>query len=113
MEVLKIHTSVIGLISMCSAENTYGIKQIRRIVDFDCLLDTILAQAVPFKFKKSYLRLLYTGYMQEIDDVHRFDMNFPKFLLLMRHVALYDLIHYYMYYSGLAVKNMEEEEKDE
>lgn len=48
---------------MCAVENAYGIKQIRKVVDLDCLLDSILAQAIPFTFKKSYLRLLFNGYL--------------------------------------------------
>ena len=88
---------------MCSVENTYGIKQIRRIVDFDSLMSTILAVAVPLKLKRNYLRLLYTGFMQEIDDVPMFDMNFPRFLALMRHIVLRDLQGYFRYYAGLAV----------
>lgn len=66
-------------------------------------MDSILAQAVPFTFKKSYLRLLFNGYIQEIDDVHMMDINFPKFLTLLRYIVLQDIETYYMYYAGLAV----------
>ena len=69
----------------------------------ESLLDTILAQAVPFIFKKSYLRLLFNGYIQEVDDVKMFDFNFPKFLSLLRNVVLYDIENYFQYQAGLAV----------
>lgn len=102
-EALMLHIACCELFSMCAIDITYGIRQIRRIVDLDCLLDSLLAQAVPFVFKKCYLRMLYNGYMQEIEDVNMFDINFPKFLSLMRNVVLHDIEHYYMYYAGLAV----------
>lgn len=98
---------------MCSTDNSYGIKQIRNIVDLDSLLDSILAKAVPFKLKKSYFRLLFTGYIQEVDEVLMFDINFPKFLTLLRHIVLNDIESYYMYYGGLAVTIPEEDERDE
>jgi hypothetical protein len=42
-----------------------------------------------------------------------FDVNFPKFLNLMRHVVLHDIENYYLYYAGLGIKTPEEDERDE
>ena len=91
----------------------YGVKQVRKIVELDQLLDSLLAQAVPFVYKKSYLRLLFNGYIQELGEVHMLDVNFPKFLSFMRHIVLYDIEHYYMYFAGLTIPKVEDDERDE
>lgn len=112
-EALQLHTSIVELLAMCAVDQTYGVKQIRKIVDLDQLLDSLLAQAVPFVLKKSYLRLLFNGFIQEIGDVHMLDINFPKFLKLIQFVVLYDIEHYYMYFAGLAIPKVEDNERDE
>lgn len=105
--------SIVDLLAMCSVDQTYGVKQIRKIVELDQLLDSLLAQAVPFVYKKSYLRLLFNGYIQELGEVHMLDVNFPKFLSFMRHIVLYDIEHYYMYFAGLTIPKVEDDERDE
>lgn len=67
---------------------------------------------MPYILKKSYLRLLFNGFIQEVDDVHMFDLHFPKFLSLMRNVVLHDIEHYFQYFAGLAVPNPELDERD-
>ena len=62
-EKILIHLKIIDLINTCSYKNVYGVMQIRRIVDLDCLFDSILAQSVPFVMKTYYLRLLFNGFI--------------------------------------------------
>ena len=62
-EAIKLHVSICEMLAESAVGCVYGIKQIRKIVDLDCLLDSILAVAVPYVLKKTYLRLLFNGYI--------------------------------------------------
>lgn len=42
-EGIKLHIAVCDLMAMCSVDIVYAIRQIRRIVDLDCLLDSLMA----------------------------------------------------------------------
>ena len=112
-EAIKLHVSICEMLAESAVGCVYGIKQIRKIVDLDCLLDSILAVAVPYVLKKTYLRLLFNGYIQQVEDVQMIDLSYPKFLQVMRYVVLYDVENYYMHFEGLAVPSKPEEERDD
>ena len=62
-EKILLHLNIVDLINNCSYQNAYGVMQIRKMVSMDSLYDAILAHAVPFRMKTSYLRLLYNGFI--------------------------------------------------
>ena len=55
--------SIIELLSTCAQHNMFGIMQARKLINAETLFDSILSEAVPFKFKKYYFRLLYEVYI--------------------------------------------------
>jgi len=109
-ERVDLHVSLIDYLVSCARQNLFGIKQVRRIVNLDCLLDAILAQSVPFVIKRSYFRLLYVGYIQELGEIEMIDINFSRFIQVLKFVVLQDLSDYHQYYTGLVVKESELEE---
>ena len=113
-EKILLHLSIIDLINTCSYKNLYGVMQVRRVVDLDCLFDSILAQSVPFRMKVLYLRLLFNGYIQKIEPVQDLRLfTDEKFLVVMREVVLYDVEHYYRYYKGLIHRIIDDENDPE
>ena len=42
-----------------------------------------------------------------------FDINYPRFLSMLRHVVLRDIESYYIYYAGLCDDFPEQDERDE
>ena len=83
--------------------------QIRKMVSLDCLFDAILAHAVPFRMKTSYLRLLFNGYIQSVESISSiFIHKDDSFLDMVKEVVLYDIEHYYEYYKGLIMRNIED-----
>ena len=84
--------------------------QVRRVVHLDCLYESILAQSVPFRMKTTYLRLLFNGFIQSVEYVQSLRLyEDDQFLVIMRHVILYDIEHYYLYYKGLIHRIIEDE----
>ena len=113
-EKIYLHLNLIDLINTCSYQNVYGVMQIRRIVDIDCLFDSILAQSVPFKMKTVYLRLLFNGFIQSIDSVQELYLFMDeKFLFVMKEIVLYDIENYYLYYKGLIIRQIDDENDPE
>ena len=100
-EMLLIHKQSISMLSVCAHQSAFGVRVIRRLVDLNQVLDSILAQAIPFSFKMHYLRLLFNGYLQKVPSIETIDINFPKLLLVMKYVVLYDLENYTSYFKGL------------
>lgn len=65
-DILKVnlHVSIVTFLAHCGLNNLYGLKQIRRLVELERLMDALLAQSVPFLLKATYFRLFYAGFLQ-------------------------------------------------
>jgi phosphoglycerate-specific signal transduction histidine kinase len=61
---VNLHVSIITFLANSAIDNVYGLKQIRRLVELDRLMDALLASSVPFLLKARYFRLFYAGYLQ-------------------------------------------------
>ena len=91
----------------------------KRIVDLECLFDSLLAMSVPFVIKRSYFRLLLQGYIiPEGRECITMSFDEPRFLKVMKYVVLQDIENYYMYFVGLVIPRKSvlegvEENKDE
>ena len=49
--------------------------QARKLIDVETLFDSILSEAVPYLFKRYYMRLLYEVYINEVKEVSNMDLN--------------------------------------
>ncbi len=100
---VNLHVSIITFVANSAINNVYGLKQIRRLVELDRLMDALLASSVPFLMKANYFRLFYAGYLQQIGGENSIAINYGKFLQIIRFVILYDLENFHEYFSGLVV----------
>lgn len=78
----------------------------------ESLFDSLLSEAVPFLFKKSYFRLLYEVYIDDVKDITSIDINSLRFIEVMKYVVLEDLKQYSHYYLGLMTKTSPEARRD-
>lgn len=53
----------------------FGIMQARKLINIECLFDSLLSEAVPFLFKKRYFRLLYDIYIDDVKEITSIDIN--------------------------------------
>jgi len=82
----------------------YGVMQARKLITPEILFDSLLSEAVPFLFKKKYLRLLFEVYVNEVNDIENMDQHSQKFVDLFRFIVLDDLRQYCHFYTGLMSK---------
>lgn len=110
---MDLHLSVINLLSVCAKKSLFGRMQARKLVNLEVLIDSILSEAVPYKFKKEYLRLLYQLYLDDIkEDLTNIDYNSQKFYDMMKYVIYEDLRQYCYFYLGLLQKYPPEAKRD-
>jgi hypothetical protein len=80
LQKVNLHLSIVQFLAHCGHKNIYGLKQIRRLVELDRLMDALLAQSVPFLLKATYFRLFYAGFLQQIGNEQSLAINYGKFL---------------------------------
>ena len=102
---VNLHVSIIQFLSTCAEDNIYGVRQIRRLVELESLMDALLAQSVPYQIKKYYFRLFFVGFVQQIGDLDIIDISFPRFLQMLRYVCLYDLEEFHKFFEGLIINH--------
>jgi len=110
-ERIESHFRLIELFSTCCDQNYFAVKQVRTMIDQDCLFDSIMTTAMPFKLKPFYLELFYRVYVQRIKGLDNLDVNHPRLLDMLNFVMFLDCENFYLYYSGLMVKETPETEE--
>lgn len=90
----------------------YGIMQARKLIEVESLFDSILSEAVPYLFKKHYLRLLFEVYINDVKEVSNMDLNSIKFVEVLKFVVLDDLKQYSYFYTGLVTKMQPDAKRD-
>ena len=110
---MDLHLAIAELLAVCSHKSLFGRMQARKLVSAEVLYDSILSEAVPYLFKKQYLRLLYEIYLDDVkEDPNYIDYNQQKFYDIMQYVVYEDLRQYCYFYLGLLVKQPPEAKRD-
>ena len=108
-DFLDAHVALINLYSKCAHKCHSAIFQIRKMVEVDSLYNNLFSEAIPYIFKRFYLRFFFEIYIRMLQDIRFIDVNDEKFISLMTYVILEDLKTYGQYLPGLLFKTSEED----
>jgi hypothetical protein len=81
------------------------------MVEVDAIYNNLFSEAIPYIFKRIYLRFFFETYIRMLPGLRFIDINDEQFVSLLRYVILEDLKAYGQYLPGLLIDTPEEEEK--
>jgi hypothetical protein len=91
-ERIRLHMSVLDLVSACVRGCLFGRMQARKLITAEVVFDSILSEAVPFLLRRKYLRILFEVYIRALaDDTLHLDFNTTMFHDLMFYIVYEDL----------------------
>ena len=108
-DFLDAHVALINVYAKCAHKCHSAILQIRKMVEVDSLYNNLFSEAIPYIFKRFYLRFLFEIYIRMLPDIRFVNVNDEKFISLMTYVILEDLKIYGQYLPGLLFKTPEED----
>ena len=60
---VNLHVAVVEMLSNCAVGNLFGVQQIRKLVQLEALMDSLLTHSIPYLIKRSYFKIFYHGYI--------------------------------------------------